>query len=383
MKLTVSQSDFAKALLAVSKSLSARVNLPILANVLLTSAGNKLNVLATDLETAVATSCGCKTSVEGKVTAPGKLLLEFISQIPEREITLEKLGEELVISARGHSARFATMPTEDFPAIPKIENGFIIKFKGGDLSAAVLKVAFCAAVDDGRPVLGGILCEIQKNAVTMVATDGYRLGFQKVGVLGVVGENLPVKIIVPAKAMGEVSKLIGEASGEGGEGEEMEMIVAEGLNQLNVKIRNVEFTTRLIEGNFPPWQKIIPDKFTSKVSANREELIRLIRIASIFARDSGNIIKLAIGPRDGSKTNVLKVAAGNKQVGSNEAEMEVELSGRGGEIAFNFRYLLEMLSSVDGQDVNFEMIESLNPGKLTVPGSSDYFYIVMPVRLQS
>jgi DNA polymerase-3 subunit beta len=382
MKITISPSDLAKALLSVSKSLTTRANLPILTNVLLSSVKDKLSVLATDLETATTTTCVCKTSQEGKVTVPGKLLLELVSQIPEGEVVLEKLGEELLVSARGHSARFATMPVEDFPAIPKIEHGLVVKLSGEELASAVSKVAFCAAVDEGRPTLTGILCEISKDALAMVATDGYRLSFVRTPVSSVAGENLPIKIIIPAAAMLEVEKLITETAG-GLNGEGIEMMVSEGLNQLNVKIANVGFTTRLIEGSFPPWQKIIPDKFTSEVVANREELVRLIRVASIFARDSGNIIKLVIGPRDGSKTTVLTVSAGNKQVGSNEAQMEVALSGRGGEIAFNFRYLLEMLSRVEAQDINFEMIESLNPGKLTIPGNKDYFYIVMPVRLQS
>lgn len=381
MKFTVSQSDFSKALFSASKSLTARANLPILANVLLAASKNKLSVLATDLETATQTTISCQVAIEGKITVPGKVFGEFVAQVPDGEIIVEKLGEELVLSAKGHSARFATMAVEDFPAIPKIEHGHAIKINAGEFARAVGKVAFCAAVDEGRPVLTGVLFEIGKETLSMVATDGYRLGFQRIPLVSVAGGILPIKVIVPARAMIEVSKLIVEAASE--EAGDIQMTIAEGLNQLNIKIGGVEFTTRLIEGSFPPWQKIIPDKFTSGIRANREELVRLIRIASIFARDSGNIIKLAIGPKDGSKTNVLKVAAGNKQVGSSEAEMEVELSGRGGEIAFNFRYLLEMLGSIDMDDVNFQMIESLNPGKLTVPGNGNYFYIIMPVRLQS
>lgn len=381
MKFSVLQSDFSRALLSASKSITARANLPILANVLLVAGKNKLSILATDLETACQTTANCKVGTEGRATVPGKVLLEFIAQIPEGEIIVEKLGEEIVVWARGYSARFATMAVEDFPAIPKIEHGYVLKIGSGDLVSAISKVAFCAAVDEGRPVLTGILCEVGKSAIVMVATDGYRLSYQKVPLVGVTGGNLPVRVIIPARAMIEVSKLIGEASFD--ESGEIQMTIAEGLNQLNIKIGDVEFTTRLIEGSFPPWQKIIPDKFTSQVKVSRGELMRLIKITSIFARDSGNIIKLTIGPKDASSVNTLKVFAGNKQVGSNEAEMEVELTGRGGEIAFNFRYLLEMLSSVDAEDVIFEMIESLNPGKLTVGGDSDYFYIVMPVRLQN
>ena len=312
MKITLSQGDLAKALLSVAKSLTTRANLPILTNVLLIASKDKLSVMATDLETATQTVVSCQVAVEGKVTVPGKVLTEFVSQIPDGEIVVEKLGEELVVTARGYSARFATMPPEDFPTIPKIEHGNVVKINADELARAISKVAFSAAVDEGRPVLTGVLCEISGEKFSMVATDGYRLSFQRIPIVITAGGNLPIKIIVPAKAMIEASKLISEVFGEGEEGD-IQIIVAEGLNQMNIKIGSprsphgeaggeagmVEFTTRLIEGSFPPWQKIIPDKFTSQIQANREELVRLIRIASIFARDSGNIIKLTIGPKDG------------------------------------------------------------------------------------
>lgn len=380
MKFTIAQSKLTKTLLLANKSLSAKANLPILANILVTAAGEEIEVLSTDLETATKVKTKAKVTGEGKTTIPGRFILEFVAQLPEGEVSFEKLGEEVVVSTKGYSARFATMVTEDFPVIPKVEKGYRLRLKSGDFAKAVQRVAFCAALDEGRPVLTGVLCETDKTSLTLVATDGYRLSFQKVP-LALGGDSL--KIIMPAKALGEVSKLVEEVGGAQEE-KEIEIVIAQALNQANFKIGNtsgvsasVEFTSRLIEGEFPGWQKIIPEKFASKAKVGREELIRLIRIASIFARDAGSIIKFNL---EGDK---LTVSASNNQVGSNEAQTEITLAGKGGEIAFNFRYLLEMLSSVSGEDVNFEMIEALNPGKLTIPGDENYFHIVMPVRLQS
>lgn len=373
MKFTIAQSELTKTLLLANKSLSAKANLPILANILVTAAGGEIEVLSTDLETATKVKTKAKVTGEGKTTIPGRFILEFVAQLPEGEVSFEKLGEEVLVSMKGYSARFATMVTEDFPVIPKVEKGYRLRLKAGDFAKAVQRVAFCAAQDEGRPVLTGVLCETDKTSLTLVATDGYRLSFQKVP-LALGGDSL--KIIMPAKALGEVSKLVEEVGGAEEE-KEIEIVIAQALNQANFKIGSVEFTSRLIEGEFPGWQKIIPEKFASKAKVGREELIRLIRIASIFARDAGSIIKFNL---EGDK---LTVSASNNQVGSNEAQTEITLAGKGGEIAFNFRYLLEMLSSVSGEDVNFEMIEALNPGKLTIPGDDDYFHIVMPVRLQS
>lgn len=377
MKFKVAQGDFSKALLFANKSLLTRVNLPILANILLSASGNKLEIVSTNLETATKVILPCRVEREGKVTIPGKILIEFVSQLTEGDVNFEKLGEEAVVSIKGFSARLATLGVEDFPAIPKIEKGQKVMISTRDFLKGVLKVAFCAAQDEGRPTLTGILCDFDGGSLSLVATDGYRLSFQKMPVAA--GGSF--KIVVPARALLEVVKIIGEM-GEAEGDQKIELVIADTLNQVNFKIKNVEFTSRLIEGEFPNWQKIIPTNFTSKAKINKEEFIKLVRIASIFARDSGSIVKLSFSS-EGKGVAIMKIFANNSQVGSNEAQTEIDLAGAGGEIAFNFRYLSEMLNSVEGEDVNFEMIESLNPGKLTVPGDSDYFHIIMPVRLQS
>ena len=378
MKFIIPQGEFTKLLLAVDKSLLARVNLPILANILVSTTGGKLEILSTNLETATRVTGESRVEVEGRTTVPGKLLFEFVSQLPEGEVVFEKLGEEVVVTTKRYSGRFATQPTEDFPAIPKIEKGTIVFVDAALLKKAVLRVAYCAAQDEGRPVLTGVLCEFGKKDLSMVATDGYRLSFQKIDIDN---RGEVAKIVVPAKSIVEVAKIISELVDEVGDGK-IEIMIAAGLNQINFKIGNVEYTSRLIEGVFPNWQKLIPANFTSTARVPKEEFIKIVRVASIFARDAGNIVRFKL-VASGAKGGLLSAYATNSQVGSNEAQTEIDLIGKGGEIAFNYRYLLEMLSSVDGEDVEFEMIESLNPGRLTVPGDGNYFHIIMPVRLQS
>lgn len=373
MKFKIPQEEFSKQLLAVNKSLQAKANLPILANILISASKGKVEILSTDLETATRVSVSVDVEVEGRTTVPGRVILEFVSQVPSGDIVVEKLSEEVKVSSGRYSARFSTMPTEDFPAIPKIESGKAITVSGIDFARAISKVVFSAASDDGRPALSGVLFDVGKQTLSMVATDGYRLGYQQVAVSG----DFNNKIIVPAKALFEVAKIISES---GVEDIGIKVMVSDALNQANFEIGNVVFTSRLIEGEFPVWQKIIPATFTSKAKIPRDEFIRLVKVAAIFARDSGNIIKLKF---ESGKSNQLTISANNNQVGSNEASCEVEMTGPGGEIAFNFRYLLEALGSIEGEDIFFEMIESLNPGRITIPEKDDYFHIVMPVRLQS
>ena len=380
MKFKISQSDFSKTLSAASRSILTKANLPILSNVLISASRNKLEILSTNLETATKASISCKTEIEGKITIPGRTLLEFISQLPEGEVTFEKLGEEVLVSTKGYNARIPTIAPEEFPAIPKIEKGYEVKIKTEDFVKGVDEVAFCAAQDEGRPILTGVLCEFKGGKLSLVATDGYRLSFREIPIEKSPSEK-NIKIVVPARAISEVAKVIVEnIEGETGD---LSLVVADSLNQINFKVANVEFTSRLIEGEFPGWQKIIPSSFTTKARLPKSEFIKLVRIAAIFARDSGNIVRLKLESAGASKKGALTVLSSAAKVGSTDAQIEAEMTGKGGEIAFNFRYLLEVLSIIGGEEVNFEMIESLNPGRITATDEKDsFFHIIMPVRLQ-
>ncbi|MEX2028276.1 MAG: DNA polymerase III subunit beta [Candidatus Curtissbacteria bacterium] len=383
MKFTVSQQDFSKALLIAGKSLLVKANLPILSNLLISAGKNKIEVISTNLETATKVVIGGRVEAEGRVTLAGKTLQEFISQLPaDGEVVFEKLGEEVLLSTAGYKARFATMAAEEFPAIPTISGGHKIKINAAAFAKAAARVAFAAAQDEGRPILTGVLCEFGGGKVSMVATDGYRLSFDEVKVLE--APSLVIKIVVPSRAIIEASKIVSEI-GDSGVDVAVDIVVAESLNQISFKVDEVEFTSRLIEGEFPNWQKVIPASFVSGARINKEEFIKVVRVASIFARDSGSILRLKFEAGiSGAKSQTLNVSAGAAQVGSGDGQINIELSGAGGEIAFNYRYLLEALGVVDDEDVNFEMVESLNPGKLTgISQEEKFFHIIMPVRLQS
>ncbi len=378
MKAVVLKADLLRTLIVGSRSILAKANLPILSNILLSAGGSKLEVVTTNLETAVKASTECRVDSEGKVTVPGKVFLEYVSQLPDGDITLEKLGEEAVVSTKGYSARFATLPTEEFPAIPKISGGKVVGVDGQKFVDSVTKVSFAAAQDESRPILSGVLCEFQKKGLVMVATDGYRLSYDETAVEA--NEGLAgLGMVIPAKAVAEASKIIGEAGGGGGK---VSIVIADNLSQVNLKIGDVEFTSRLIEGEFPAWQKIIPTNFGSRAIASKQDFINVVRTASIFARESGSIVKLKLESGKNGQGN-LGLSAATAQVGSGDAQIAVQLEGKGGEIAFNFRYLLEALSVINSDEVVFEMNESLNPGKITSVDPKDkFFHIVMPVRLQ-
>lgn len=385
MKFRLNQQDFSKALIFSGKSLLSKSNLPILSNLLITAEKSKVEILSTNLETATRVTVGGKCDREGKITISGKTLLEYVSQLPPEEVVFEVLGEEVVVASGSFKARMVTMAAEEFPAIPKIEKGTSFKADGFILAQCINKVSFSAAQDEGRPILTGVLWEIGKDRLKMVATDGYRLSCEEVNISA--PKDFSAKIIVPSRALVEVAKIISEKAGgdvTNQKNENMEITVADNQNQINFKIGEIEFTSRLIEGEYPAWQKVIPSSFASRAKISREEFVKIVRIASIFARDGGGIIKLKFEVDSKEKSRGLLTISGNAaQVGSGDSQIGVELSGPGGEIAFNFRYLLDVLSVISADEINFEMVESLNPGKISFAEAPHFFHIIMPVRLQS
>lgn len=382
MKFRVSQEEFLKILTIVGKSLSSKGNLPILSNVLINASKNKIEIISTNLETAIRVSLNCKVEGEGKTTVSGKTFLEFISQLPPGEIVCEQLGDEVLVSLSKYKGRFPTIAADEFPAIPKIDEGWEIKMGESDFAKAANQVTFCASADEGRPVLTGVLFDANKNNLTIVATDGFRLSFKKIAIK--TPEKMgAIKIIVPARAVFAAAKIIEEGS-ENIDSSEIAVLIAQNFNQIEFKIGSVRFTSRLIEGEFPAWQKIIPESFTTKIKVNKDDFVKLVRIASIFAREAGNIVRLKIEGPSADGAGVLTVLASASQAGSSDAQIPINVSGGGGEIAFNFRYLLEGLGVIEGDEVDFEMIESLNPGRIKGTDEKDsFFHIIMPVRLQT
>lgn len=381
MKFKTEQVELIKALNIGSRSLMSKANLPILSNILIKASTSGVEFLTTNLETACRVVVKASVEASGEITVGGRVLAEFISQLDAGVVSVEKLGEELLIESGGFNVRLSTMPAEEFPAIPKVEGGRKLEIGVGDFTKSINRVSFCAAIDESRPILTGVLCQINKKGLSLVATDGFRLGYSLLPLVG--GGTLnTLEFIIPARALLEASKIMDEHNKSEDTLKTISVIVADNLSQAVFEIGGVEFTSRLIEGAFPNWEKLIPSAFSTVSHINCDELVRVVKIASIFARESGNIVKLSL--EGGSGGASLVVSSTTAQVGSSNSKIALSMKGRGGEIAFNYRYLLEALATIDEVEVDFEMNESLNPGKFSCGGdSSSFFHIIMPVRLQN
>jgi len=372
MRVKILQQDLISSLQSVSRSVGVKATLPVLGNILFEAEGNKLKLSATNLEVGVIKEVNAQVLDAGAITVPAKTLNEVISSLSGLEIEFFIEGELLKIEAGKFKADLNCIAASEFPAIPQSENE---PGKGFDLPKGILidsipQISFAAAVDEGRPVLTGILTEIKDNKFEVVATDGFRLAHKTFSDEKLQGINF--KALIPRKTLDELVRLINE---EQGEFENISLSTTENQNQVVFKIGSTLLSSRLIEGNFPSWEKIIPSQFVSNALINKDELIKGLKLASVFARNEANVIKmkvLALG---------IKLTSETKELGHQDAEVEAKVEGEELEIAFNSKYLLDAVSTCPGSEQRLYFSGQLSPTLVKPEKEEGLEYIVMPIRI--
>jgi len=372
MKIQILQENLNKGLNIASRLVSAKTQLPILANVLLRTKDNNLEISATNLETGIVLQLGAKIEEEGEITIPARILTEFVSSLLAGKVDLETKENSLNIVCEGNQASFNGISASEFPKLPEPAET-LFPLPSEKFCEAINQVAFSAATDEGRPVLTGVLFKTEGKKLSLAATDGYRLSLKSLELTTSAEEEK--SLILPAKTLIEVGRIISENKNQ------KEAVVKMGFtkeqNQVVFVFPEMELFSRVIEGEFPDYTKIIPSNLSTKVVLDKENFNRAVKIVSIFARDSSNIVKLKINK------NNLEISANSPQIGENKNSLEIKLEGETGEIAFNFRFLQGFLGAVSSQEVSFEMTGSLNPGVFKGVGDNSFSHIIMPVRLQT
>jgi DNA polymerase-3 subunit beta len=376
MKVTVLQEDLSKGLSVVGRVVASRGQLPVLSNVLLEASGEGLRLSATNLEIGMRMGVGGKTTEDGAVTVPAKNLSEFVNSLSSGPVELQTEGDKLKIGAGKFGATFAGIGAAEFPALPERDKD--AKIQGVKVERRVVEeigreVAYAAATDESRPVLTGIRLQISGDSLVVVGTDGFRMSRKiiKFQILGGSGQFDQLDgLIIPARTILELARIVGE-----GQKEKIEIEVASGSNQIIFGGDKVELISRVLEGNFPDVAKIVSTEYKSQIIVDREELVRAVRAAAIFARDNNNIIRLNV------QGSMLKVKATASQTGESEIEVEVESEGEEVEIAFNYRYVMDFLNSVSDERVIMQTNGSLAPGVWRVEKREDLLHLIMPVRV--
>ena len=373
MKLSLLQQNLHQALTHVSRFVSLKNQLPILTNVLIATDNGRLKLSATNLEIGINYWIGAKIEKEGSFTVPVKEIAEFVSYLSSQTIDLSLNDKSLLqLSSTNTQSTFTTTPAKDFPQLAKINPKTTIKLDLPLLAKAVSQIAFSAATDDSRPVLTSILCQFSQNNLLLVATDGFRLSLKNIKLVNPINlknDKKPLTFLIPARSLTEITKL---AKNE----KEITMGMTIDQNQIVFVLEDLELVSRLIEGDYPDYQRIIPSSFITKVFLNKAEFSQAVKIASVFASQSANVVKFSIGK------NNLTLSANAPQIGRNQATIEARVEGESLDIAFNYKFVSEFLDACQGEEVVIELNETLTPGLFHDQSDPHFTHIIMPVRLQ-
>ena len=372
MKLSVMQENLARGLQVVSRAVSTRSTLPVLNNVLLHTEDGGLKLTATNLEIGMTYWVPGKIDQGGSMTVPARLLTDIVAGLPANErVDLELQAQEtLHIQAGRFETRVKGIDAEEFPAIPTAGERPTTRIGQKALKQGLGEVTFAAATDEARPILTGVLAKFEGDKLTLAAADNYRIAVKTLTVLDPVEET---SVVVPARSLHELSRVLADTD------DPVDIVLSAARNQILFHLEGIDLVSRLIDGQFPNYQQVMPKGFTTRAVVDRDQLLAAVRQASLIASSSANIVKLHVG-KDAEFGVTVSAAA---DVGDNKSDVEAQVDGDGTTIAFNARYLLDVLTNVDADQFAMELNGPLSPGVLRPVGDAQYVHVVMPVKTTS
>ncbi|MBA2598462.1 MAG: DNA polymerase III subunit beta [Chloroflexota bacterium] len=375
MNVSSPQELLQRSLAQVSRAVATKTTFPILSNVLIDADGESLRLAATNQEIGISSSIPAQVDEPGRVTVDARLLSEFVNTLPHETVRLSTdLGRLMLkVNGLGADAEINGIDAEEFPLFPRQEDGaFTASVDPQMLREMIGLVEFAAASDDSRPVLAGVLIRFEDNRIIMAAADGFRLAVREGELVSSVLERLD--IIVPARALRELARIIGDRT------EPIALRVTPNRGQLLVETEDTEFYSRLIDGTFPDFRQIVPPEFATRIELGRDDFLAAVRRAGFFARDNNDVVRLS------AKMSDDELAAGNVQVsanaaerGSSQSDVAAAIQGPEGQIAFNSRYLVDVLSVLRSARVMLGMNGANQAGVVRSLDSDSYTYVIMPM----
>ncbi len=372
MKLSVMQENLARGLSVVSRAVSTRSTLPVLANVLLKTEDAGLKLTATNLEIGITYWVAGKIDSDGATTVPAKLLTDYVNALQGGErVDLElTAGETLHLRAGRYESHLKGIDADEFPQIQTAGERPTTRIAQKVLRQALEETAFAAASDEARPILTGVLARFEGETLTLAAADNYRIAVKTIPILDAVPDT---SVVIPARALNELVRILADVD------EPVDVILAQARNQVLFHLEGIDLVSRLIDGQFPNYQQVLPQSHTTRAILDREELLRAVRPAALIAHESANIVKLQISANGEAGITV----SANAEIGDHVGQVEAAVEGDGTTIAFNARYLADVLTNVDAEQFALELNGPLSPGVFKPVGDDLYVHVVMPVRTTS
>jgi DNA polymerase-3 subunit beta len=376
MRLSCLQENLARGLSVVGRAVATRTTLPITQNVLVSTDQSRLKLAATNTEIAITTWIGAQIEEEGSITIPARLLTELVNSLPAERIdmTSSDTPTSLSINCARFSANINGIDADEFPPIPTVETGVAGKIEPKVLRDAISHVAFAAATEESRPVLTGIKVEIEGDNFTFAAADGFRLAVYKGSLVEALSED--TSFIVPARALQEVNRLIG------GQEQPIDFTVTPSKSAALFRLDNVEVVTQLLQGTFPNYSQLIPQSHDTRALVRLDEFLRAARSASIFARDGAGVVRLMVSGGAEGSPGKLSIASKAEELGDNEGDVDAQVDGEEAKIAFNAKYLADVLEVLEETEVALETTTPSSPGVIRPVGTDRYIHVVMPMFVQ-
>lgn len=376
MWVTCLQENLSKGLATVGRAVASRATLPVTQNVLIQTDQGRLKLTATNLEIAISTWIGGQIESDGAITIPARMLSDFVNSLPPEKVEFELVNEPkgIHIKCANFEATINGTDAAEFPPIPSVDDGTSITIPGDTLRGALERVVFSAATDDSRPALTGVNVDMDETSLTLAAADGFRMSVEKAELAN--GPADEVSCIVPARTMSEVQRLLTDPSGE------VEFTVTNAGTQALFRMANVEVVTQLVQGTFPDYEKIMPVSHTTRADVDLQRIIQATRAASVFARDGSGIIRLIMSPGDNGNEGSVSVSSRAEEMGDNTGVVVAKVEGDESKIAFNARFLTDVLNVMRGDDVVLETTTPSSPGLFRSDKIAGYSHVIMPMYVQ-
>lgn len=375
MKVSCLQENLAKGLAIVGRAVATRSTLPVLGNILLATDNGRLKLAATNLEIGITHWIGAKVETDGAITVPARQLTDYVNSLPPDRIDIELnvRTQTLHLKCARYDANIKGVDASEFPIIPTIGEGKQLTVEPEVLREMIEQATFAAATDDSRPVLTGVFAKFDQNTVTLAAADGFRLSVRKAVLSSTL--DAPLNVIIPAKALTEVSRITGDQE------EPVQISITDNRSQILFHLASTDVVSQLIDGNFPDYNQIVPKSFATRTVMNTSDLQSAVRAAAVFAREASNIVRLNIAPTSEMGAGKVVIAATSAETGDNVGEIDAQVNGDPVEIAFNARFLGDVLNVLHAPQVLLETTNAASPGVVKPVGREDFTHVIMPMHI--
>jgi DNA polymerase-3 subunit beta len=377
MKVSCTQEALSRGLSIVGRAVAVRSPNPITSNVLIATDGGQIKLVGTDAQSLTMTCwIGGQVEEEGAITVPARLLTDFVNTLPNDRVVMSVAprSRQMRLTCARNEATIGGIDSDEFPPVPSVKDGIAVALKPKELRQAIAQTVFAAATDDSRPILTGVDAKFEGSKLVFAATDGFRLSVYDLTLEKPVPEK--AELVIPARALAELNRLLGD--------EEDDVILETDASKTRVlfRLKSVEMVAQLMQGTFPNISQLIPSSSNSTAVVSVGDFLREARTASVFARDGSGIVRLVVAPGEGSMPGSLKISARAEEIGDNEGLIDAAVDGEGVKIAFNAKYLQDMLQALDGGEISMQTSGPSSQGAFRPVGADNYVHIIMPMFVQ-